>query len=116
MDDAYPVHHVRAFRLGESYDLPAMKSELADYWDILLGREDPPFDHGIMTMMEFAEAVHARGREMEAHLLDLEAEGVVLKGSMAYKFRTGSLRSFIEATKRTIDLGSRRVTYWKEGL
>lgn len=92
-----------------------MKSELADYWDILLGRVDPPFDHGLLTLMEFAEAVHGRAREMEGHLLDLESEGVVLKGSMAYKFRTGSLRSFIEATKRTIDMGSRRITYWQDG-
>jgi hypothetical protein len=35
-----------------------------------------------------------------------------------YKFRTGKLRSFIEAASKTIDLGSRRVTnaqyQWRE--
>lgn len=100
--------------MGEGFDLPRMKSEISGYWDILLGREAPPFDHGVMTLMDFAETVHARAREMEADILDKEAEGIILKDTGAYKFRTGALRSFIEATKRTIDLGSRRITYWKE--
>jgi hypothetical protein len=110
----YPVHHVRAFKIGEGFDLHQMKSELDDYTDILLGRVDPPFDHGVLTLMELAEAAHARAREMEMDLLDKESEGVILKDSLAYKFRTGKLRSFIELSKRTIDLGSRRVTYWRE--
>lgn len=105
---------VRAFRVGEGYDLQAIKSEIADYTDMLLGRVDPPFDHGPMTLMELAETVHARAREIEMELLEKESEGVILKGSMAYYFRTGKLRAFIELAKRSIDLGSRRVTYWKE--
>lgn len=91
-----------------------MKDEIALYVDMLLGRVDPPFDHGVMTLMELAEACHARAREMEMELLEKEHEGVILKNTMPYYFRVGKLRSFIELAKRTIDLGSRRVTYWKE--
>lgn len=100
--------------MGEGFSLPQMKAELDDYVDMLLGRVDPPVDMGVMTLMELAEAAHARAREMEMDLLDKESEGIILKGTAAYHFRTGKLRSFIELSKRTIDLGSRRVTYWKE--
>jgi hypothetical protein len=88
-----------------------MKHELANYVDILLGREDPPVDRGVMTLMELAEAYHARAKEIEMELLEMEAEGAVLRGSRPYKFRTGYLRSFIELCSKTIDLGSRRVTH-----
>lgn len=114
LKQAYPVHGVRPLIVGEGFDLQQMKSELMDYTDMLLGRVEPPFDHGILTLMELAEAAHARAREMEMDLLDKESQGVILKGTLPYHFRTGMLRSFIELTKRTIDLGSRRVTYWKE--
>lgn len=95
-------------------DIDAISRELDAYTDILLGRVDPPVDLGVMTLMEVAEAFHARAREMEMTLLELESNGVVMKGTRPYHFRTGKLRSFIEMSKRTIDLGSRRVTYWKE--
>lgn len=100
--------------MGEGYNLVQMSQELDDYKDILFGRVDPPIDAGVMTLMELAEAFHARAKEMEMELLELEAEGAVIRGSRPYKFRTGKLRSFIEMTAKTIDLGSRRVTYWKE--
>ena len=87
-----------------------MQQELRDYRDVLLGRTPPPIDHGVMTMMEVAEAYHARAKEMEQELLYLEAEDAIIKGSRPYRFRTGMLRSFIEMTAKTIDLGSRRVT------
>lgn len=88
-----------------------MREELREYTDILLGRIEPPIDKGVLTMMEVAEAFHARAREMEMELLELEAEGAVLRGSRPYKFRTGMLRSFIEMCSKTIDLGSRRLTH-----
>lgn len=88
-----------------------MKSEIQVYTDILLGRNPPPIDVGVLTLMECAEAFHARAKEMEMNLLNAEAEGTVLKGSGHYKFRTGALRSFIELCSKAIDLGSRRVTY-----
>lgn len=88
-----------------------MKGELDSYVDILLGRVDPPIDRGVLTLLEVAEAYHARAREMEMVILRCEAEGSVLKGSGPYKFRTGMLRSFIELCSKSIDLGSRRLTY-----
>lgn len=88
-----------------------MKQELEIYVDILLGRTPPPIDAGILTLMECAEAFHARAKEMEMSLLNGESEGAILKGSGPYRFRTGALRSFIELCSKTIDLGSRRVTH-----
>lgn len=88
-----------------------MKDELQVYTDILLGRKPPPIDAGILTLMECAEAFHARAKEMEMSLLNGEAEGAILKGSGPYRFRTGALRSFIEMAAKAIDLGSRRVTH-----
>lgn len=101
---------MRYFRLGEGYEYARMREELADYTNVLLARTPPPIDKGIMTLMELAEAYHARAKEMEMELLELEADGAVLRGSRPYKFRTGALRSFIEMAAKTIDLGSRRVT------
>lgn len=109
-----PQHGVRYFRLGEGYDLAGMREEITHYTDVLMGREDPPIDLGIMTLMEVAEAYHARASEIEMELLELEAEGAVLRGSRPYKFRTGKLRTFLEMSKKTIELGSRRVTWYKE--
>lgn len=91
-----------------------MKTELQDYTDILLGRYDPPVDNGVLTLMEVAEVFHARAQEMNMSILDGEATGAILKDSGAYKFRTGMLRAFIELSKRTIDLGSRRLTHYIE--
>lgn len=110
----YPIRGVRAFKVGEGFDLHAVKGEIDDYVDMLLGRIDPPFDHGVFTLMELAETAHARAREIEMDILDKESEGILLKDSMASKFRTGKLRAFLELSKRTIDLGSRRITYWTE--
>lgn len=97
--------------MGEGYDLIRMKIELSDYVDILMGRKPPPIDRGVLTLMECAEAFHARAKEIEMELLEMEAQGAVLKGTRPYKFRVGYLRSFIELVEKTIALGSRRVTY-----
>lgn len=87
-----------------------MRDELNDMKDVLLGRVPPPVDTGISTLMEVAEAYHARAREMEMHLHQAETEGHVMRGSRPYRFRTGELRDFIELVSKTIDLGSRRIT------
>lgn len=105
---------VRYFKLGEGFDLVQMKDELRDYVDVLLGRVDPPILAGTMTLMEIAEAYHARACEMEMELLEMEAEGAVLRGSRPYKFRTGQLRTFREMAAKSIDLGSRRITYERD--
>lgn len=87
-----------------------MRDELAEMTDVLLGRQDPPIDRGVLTLMEVADAYYARAKEMEMLILQAEADGTVLKSSRTYKFRTGQLRSFIDMAKYAIELGSRRVT------
>lgn len=77
---------------------------------VLMGRVEPPVNVGVGTLMEVAEAYHARASEMDMVIRRAEADGAILKNSSAYKFRTGELRTFLEMTKRTIDMGSRRVT------
>lgn len=79
--------------------------------DVLLGREAPPIDSGLLTLMEVATAYCARAREMEQVIHRMEADGIVTKGSKLYRLRTGELRSFIEMSKSMAELGSRRVTY-----
>lgn len=100
----------------EEDDIHELSRELKDMMDVLLGREEPPVDTGISTLMEVAEAYHARAKEMEAMIHEWEREGVVAKGSSMYRFRTGQLRSFIELAKGSMDLGSRRVTALKTEL
>ena len=78
--------------------------------DVMLGRVDPPVSVGVGTMMEVAEAYHARLTEMQSLVQRGEADGSIPKGSAAYKFRTGELRSVIEMMRRSIDMGSRRIT------
>lgn len=84
--------------------------EFQDYWDILLGREVPPIDVGTLTLMEVANAYYARAREVEKIILEGEREGLYLRGSSHYRYRTGELRSFIEMSKAAYELGSRRLT------
>lgn len=88
-----------------------IKQELDGYTDVLLGRAPSPLNRGTMTLMELAETYHARAREIEMQLLAAEADGIILRGSKAYRFRTGYLRSFVELSSKSIDLGSRRVTF-----
>ena len=102
---------IRAFHVGAGFNVNEMSRELSEYVDILLGRIEPPIDAGVLTLMECAEAFHARAKEMEMEILDAERTGAVTRGSGPYKFRTGKLRSFTELASKTIELGSRRVTY-----
>lgn len=88
-----------------------MRREIDEYVAVLLGHETPPIDAGILTLMECAEAYHARAKAIEMELLELEAEGAILRGSRPYRFRVGYLRSFIEMCAKSIDLGSRRLTH-----
>jgi hypothetical protein len=76
-----------------------------------MGRVAPPIDNGEMTMMEYANAVYSRAMELTIVLQRAESDGVVLKNSRMYRFRTGELRSFTELAARCIELGSRRVTW-----
>ncbi len=92
-------------------DLGSLAAELRDMADVLLGHKESPIDAGIMTLMELADAFHARAMDMTMQIQAKERRGSVVRGSAAYKFRTGELRSFTELAKRSSDLGSRRVTF-----
>lgn len=98
-------------RVGQGLpNLGALREELQGMTDILLDRDDPPIDVGVMTLMEVATAFYARAAEITAILQKAEANGVVTRGSKHYKFRTGELRTFMDMASKKIDLGSRRVT------
>lgn len=113
---AKPKHGVRYFKLGEGFDLQDIRLELEHMTDVLMGRDEPPVDLGVSTLIEVAEAYHARAREIEMHISQLENEGHVLKGSAIARFRTTELRWFIELTRKAIDIGSRRITRWVEEM
>lgn len=91
-------------------DLPELQQELDDMRDILLDREPMPVDSGLMTLLEVATVFHARAKEIEQLIHRRENEGIILKQSPLYKFRTGELRSFIEMAKTYMEVGSRRIT------
>jgi hypothetical protein len=91
-------------------NLTHLSSEIQDYWDVLLGRVDPPIDAGVLTLMEVADAYYARAGEIAALILQKERLGELPRSSKYIKFRTGELRMFMEVAKRCADLGSRRVT------
>jgi hypothetical protein len=84
--------------------------EIQEYMDILMGRIEPPIDSPYLQLMEVATAYYARALEIDALIHHEEREMRVLRGSEYYRFRTGELRSFIELSKRSADLGSRRLT------
>ena len=96
--------------MGAGFDLAQMKDEIQVYTDILLGRNPPPIDAGVLTLAEVANAFYCRAKEMEMSLLNGEAEGAILKGSGPYKFRTGALRAFVELSGKAYELGSRRLS------
>jgi hypothetical protein len=102
---------LRSFKINDGIPaLPALRNELDEYIEVLMGRIEPPIDNGEMTLMEYANAVYSRAMELTILLQRAESEGTVVKGSKYYKFRTGELRSFTELAARCIELGSRRVT------
>lgn len=88
----------------------ALWSEIAQYVDILLGREESPINSPYLSLAECATAYYSRAQEIDMLIHAAEREGAVMKGSSYYKFRTGELRSFIELAKKCAELGSRRLT------
>lgn len=104
-------HGVRPFSIPEvTRSLKAMRRELDEMRDVLMGREDPPVDMGVITLMEVASAYHARALEMQMLIHRAEAHGNVSRGDPVYRFRTGELRDFLDLAKGATELGSRRVT------
>ena len=102
---------IKAIQLGhELKNLDQVRNEIQEYIDILFGRKPAPLEDGIDTLLELATAYYSRAKEIEAKLHQLESNGVILKGSKHYKYRTGELRSCLELLKAQVDLGSRRIT------
>lgn len=87
-----------------------LQVEVQDMWDVLLGREEPPIQSGVSTLMEVADAYFARASEIAALILGAIRDGRMSKGSAHDRFRVGELRLFLEVSKRAADLGSRRIT------
>lgn len=88
----------------------ALVEELKIYTDILLGRVEPPIDHGVANLMEISNAYFARACEIDMLIHEGERNGDILRGSDFYRFRTGELRSFLDLTKRSFEMGSRMIT------
>ena len=90
-----------------------MRDEIDEYCSVLMGNQESPTGNGVMSLLEYANAVYSRGMELSILLHRAEADGHVAKGSQYYRFRTGELRAFNELASKAIDLGSRRVTHAK---
>lgn len=80
------------------------------YVEVLSGRADPPIESPYLNLAEVAAAYHTRAREIEMLIHIGEDNKQIRRGDAYYKFRTGTLRSFIELTRKSYDLGSRRLT------
>jgi hypothetical protein len=92
-------------------DVDDLRDEILGYANIILGREDCPIElPAYLALAEMATTYHCRALEIEMLIHDLERDGIVERGSPLYRFRTGSLRSFIELSKKAAELGSRRLT------
>jgi hypothetical protein len=87
------------------------EKEIRGYWDILLGRTPLPVENGVLSLQESAVALHSRASEIAAIIQEQEYKGIVSRGDRAYHFRTGPLRTFMAASSKAIELGSRRVTW-----
>lgn len=103
---------LRRFALAEGLPaLSALRGELLDMTDVLLGRAESPIPARRMeALMEVADAYFARASEMTMLIQQAETDGRVPKNHPYYKFRTGELRTFMEMAKRAAELGSRRIT------
>lgn len=105
---------VRQFTLGAGLQTPKqIRKELSGYRDVLMGREDPPLQKGVMTLMEVANGYFSRACEIEQLILQAKAEGWLPKNQGYETLRTQEIRSFKELFKGATELGSRRIT-WEE--
>lgn len=90
--------------------LEDLEDELQYYTDVLMGRKEAPLESPYLALQEVATAYHSRAREIEMLIYNGERAGDIKKYSPYQKFRTGTLNSFIELSKRAAELGSRRLT------
>lgn len=92
-------------------DIDTLKQEISGYWDVLLGRVEPPVSHlRVDALLEVADTYYSRALELTSLIRAAEQDGLITKNSDYYKFRTGQLRDFIDAVKHAGDVGSRRIT------
>lgn len=87
-----------------------LEVEFAGYANILLGRALAPVEAPYLELAEVASAYYARGQEVDMLIHNEERKRNVIRGHPLYLFRTGSLRAFLEMSKRMAELGSRRLT------
>lgn len=102
---------VRYFKT--KFGLPSVddiNNEVIEMLSVLAGQTDPPVELGVPTLMEVAEAYHLRASELSIRILQAEQNGDLKSGDQYVKLRTGILRVFIETVRKSIDLGSRRLT------
>ena len=114
------VAHVSVVQYGRKLiDVPVdeglpspeeIKEELDGYWEVMFGREPSPVHSPYLDLQEVATAYFARACEIEALILWEEQNNRIPRGHPLYKIRTGYVRSFKEAAKAVVDLGSRRLT------
>lgn len=106
----YTQKKLRVVQVGSGLPpVDELAEELAEYWDILMGRVEAPLE-GVTALMETADMYYARASEINALILKGERDGSISTGSDYKKFRTGELRDFREVARRASDMGSRRLT------
>lgn len=90
-------------------DVDVLAEEISKYYNVLLGREEVDSVHQYSYIIEVATAYYVRAKEIEGAIHKLERQLVVTKNSQYYKFRTGELRSFIEACSKMIAYGQAKI-------
>lgn len=87
-----------------------LSTEVEQMFATLLDKIKNKDDNNILDLMETSSAYYTRAAEINARIHRLERELRIKRGDGLYKFRTGELADFMDACKRGIDLGSRRLT------
>ncbi len=91
-----------------------ISTEVAYMFKVLTGEISPPIDIGVTTLMEVADAFYARAYELTSYIHRAERRGETPTGRGSggeyYTIRTGELADFLEACKRSVETGSRRLS------
>lgn len=88
-----------------------ISDELQSMLNVLLDRVNSPINpENALALMEVADAYYMRASEIAFKIHRLERLGKVNRGDDLYKLRTGEISDFLEACKRTIETGSRRLS------
>ena len=110
-----PPSTLRPFRTPTGLpSLAAIRAEMDEYVAVIKGDESPPWENGVITLQEVANAYYTRAREIEALIYRGENGGDIPRNSTYMKFRTGELQPYIAIFRHADELGSRRITAAKE--